>query len=99
MRPPSNSGTLNERRMPSGKQILLSLLRTYSQLGVEDPAREEATDRLKAGLLLHGSTAEETWAKVERVAWLQADRSQGLGLARTGIGTHAEYDRVDAAKV
>jgi hypothetical protein len=70
--------------MPSGKQILLSLLRTYSQQGVDPTNLSEATDRLRAGLLLHGSTAEETWAKVERVAWVRADRVQGLGLERTG---------------
>lgn len=71
-------------KMPSGKQILLSLLRTCSQLGVDPKSQSEATERLKAGLLLHGSTADETWAKVERVAWLRTERVQGLGLARTG---------------
>lgn len=70
--------------MPSGKQILLSLLRTYSQQGVDAIAQGEVTDRLKAGLLLHCSTAEETWADVERVAWVREDGVQGLGVARTG---------------
>jgi hypothetical protein len=57
--------------MPSGKQILLSLLRTYSQQEVTATTQHEATDRLKAGLLLQCSTAEETWATVERVAWIR----------------------------
>lgn len=70
--------------MPSGKQILLSLLQTYSQQGVDAIAQPEVTDRLKAGLLLHASTAEETWAQVERIAWVRGEGVQGLGVARTG---------------
>src|SRR6478735_2541230 len=85
--------------MPSGKQILLSLLRTYSQQGVDAITQREVTDRLKAGLLLHGSTAEETWAMVERVEWVREDGVQGLGVARTGTLALAIFEALVADHV
>ena len=76
--------------MPSGKQILLSLLQDCSQRLVEGEELEEVTDRLKAGLLLHGSTPDEMWFHAERVAWISKIEDgeitkQGLGLKDKGI--------------
>ena len=42
--------------MPSGKQILLSLLSEYSQNQTPEKQSLEVTERVKAGMLLHGST-------------------------------------------
>lgn len=76
--------------MPSGKQILLSLLKDCSQRLVEGAEIEEVTDRLKAGLLLHGSTPDEMWFHVERVAWLSEIEKgeitrQGMGLSDKSV--------------
>ena len=71
--------------MPSGKQILLSLLQDCSQRLVEGAEIADVTDRLKAGLLLHGSTPDEMWFHAERMTWLSKVEDgeitkQGLGL-------------------
>ena len=72
--------------MPSGKQILLSLLQQYSQRPLDVEEAREATERLRAGLLLHGSTADESWGRAERIAWVgRPDGVQGLGLERENL--------------
>lgn len=80
--------------MPSGKQILLSLLTEYSQRKTASADLETATQRIKAGLLLHGSSSNAMWKMVDQMAWL--DRlnetegrpsylsGQGLGLKKSG---------------
>lgn len=55
--------------MPSGKQTLLSLLTEYSQKYSEDSDLDEISDRVKAGLLLHGSSSNSMWKTVEDIAW------------------------------
>ncbi|MEW7280399.1 hypothetical protein ABW636_17545 [Aquimarina sp. 2201CG1-2-11] len=76
--------------MASGKQILLSLLSEYSQKKTAKQQLEKITERVKAGLLLHGSTAKFMWPTVEQLTWVeqtpdieQGDnevKKQGLGL-------------------
>ena len=76
--------------MPSGKQILVSLLSEYSQKKTVKNQLEKITERVKAGLLLHGSTAKLMWPTVEQLTWIeqtpdieQGDdevKKQGLGL-------------------
>lgn len=86
--------------MASGKQILLSLLQEYSQKKMNGEELAEATDRIKAGLLLHGSSAHYMWGLVERFGWLNKNEliddeergeiegnveCQGIGLAKSKI--------------
>lgn len=81
--------------MPSGKQILLSLLSEYSQKQTSTDELEEVTQRVKAGLLLHGSTSNYMWKATDKVAWVQETveveqtdaefNTQGLGLADSGL--------------
>ena len=71
--------------MPSGKQILLSELQKLSQHRLSPAELEVASDRFRAALLLHGSTADSAWPTVERVAWLDQDGNQGPTLASNGV--------------
>ncbi|WP_411846036.1 hypothetical protein AAFN60_21225 [Roseibacillus persicicus] len=72
--------------MPSGKQILLSLISEISQrksTGLEAPS---ITEQLRASLLLHGSTAADRWHEVADVEWsTEGDSRQGLALKKSGI--------------
>ena len=81
--------------MVSGKQILLSLLGEYSQKKTPNQQLEKITERLKSGLLLHGSSAKFMWSTVEQLTWIeqktdiyQGDdevKKQGLGLKDSGL--------------
>ena len=81
--------------MPSGKQILLSLLSEYSQKQTPANEIEHVTQRVKACLLLHGSTSNYMWRVTDKLAWLQETdeveeieteyNTQGLGLAESGL--------------
>jgi len=81
--------------MASGKQILLSLLTEYSQKKTEQDQILEITERIKAGLLLHGSTAKFMWPTVEELTWVEKTpnielgdsevKQQGLGLQNTDL--------------
>ena len=76
--------------MPSGKQVLLDILSTSSQMLQGSNSIRETSDQVKAGLLLHGSTAERTWCEVEKMDWLSSkdeDGSirQGLGLSTQNL--------------
>ncbi len=72
--------------MPSGKQILLAELQRLSQIRLTKAQLSDATDRFRAGLLLHGSTADSAWPTVERVAWIeQKEGIQGPGLINENI--------------
>ena len=72
--------------MPSGKQILLAELQRLSQTKLTTEQLLEATERFRAGLLLHGSTASSAWPTVERVAWIeQQEGIQGPGLVKENI--------------
>ena len=72
--------------MPSGKQILLSLLQRFSQQPQETADLDLVSDQVRAGLLLHGSTSEETWLRIERMAWLSEEDSAGRIRQGLGIG-------------
>ncbi|GAA5497135.1 hypothetical protein Rhal01_03325 [Rubritalea halochordaticola] len=72
--------------MPSGKQILLSEITRLSQTKLTEQELEAATERIKAGLLLHGSTADSAWPTVEKFAWIEKEPGiQGPGLANDDI--------------
>jgi hypothetical protein len=53
----------------SGKQILTLILSELSTKITPDEELSKATDYLRAGLLLHGSTAYETYEKVSKLTW------------------------------
>ncbi len=71
--------------MPSGKQILLSVLTELSQHAEGTGRPSDATDALQSALLFHQSTAEETWPKVANTCWLSETEADGV-LVREGIG-------------
>ncbi len=82
--------------MPSGKQILIAELQRFSQMGLTNEQLSEATERFRAALLLHGSTASSAWPTVERVAWIEHLKGiQGPGLIKEDIYL---ADLVDALK-
>ncbi len=55
--------------MPSGKQVLLHLLKKYSLTFQEEHALQEVSEDLRVALLLHGSTPPEMWYNVENIEW------------------------------
>ncbi len=65
----------------SGKQILSKILADLSTTMTPPEALPEATRRLRAGLLLHGSTASESFDHAGRLAW------------RSGIDGHSRVWR------
>lgn len=72
--------------MPSGKQILLAELQRLSQIRLTSEQLSEATERFRAGLLLHGSTASSAWPTVEKVAWIDKQEGiQGPGLIKENL--------------
>jgi len=88
--------------MPSGKQILLALFSKFSQEFQEAGALQHVSDVMRAGLLLHGSTAEETWFKVARAAWLSEEDKdghvrQGLGLEKQRIFLSDLFEEITAS--
>ncbi len=71
--------------MPSGKQILLELMSRYSLRRHDAGELDDVSARFIAGLLLHGSTAEETWIALDRIGWIEGESEwrgfrQGPGL-------------------
>lgn len=70
----------------SGKQILLKILNALSTRSTPEAERSAATQALRAGLLLHGSTADENLAAVSRLEWASA-RDAEHTLWRQGIAT------------
>lgn len=79
--------TVDKIRGGSGKQVLnlillelsTRLLRTRKQLA-------QATEKLRAGLLLHGSTADQTVNDVGRLVWASSQDENG-NIWRQGIAT------------
>jgi hypothetical protein len=53
----------------SGKQILLQILSELSTRVTAERGLAQATRRLRAGLLLHGSTADESFESASHVSW------------------------------
>ena len=54
--------------MASGKQILLSILKELSQNGSSE-WNTDSSNNIRAGFLLHGSSAKYMWPLVERLSW------------------------------
>jgi hypothetical protein len=72
--------------MPSGKQILLAELQRLSQKRLPKEQLAAATERFRAGLLLHGSTAASAWPTVEKIGWIEEQEGiQGPGLIKENI--------------
>lgn len=81
--------------MPSGKQILLALLTEHSQNRTVSEDMQTVSERIKAGILLHGSSSNAMWKMVDEVAWIdQLNKTegrasylekQGLGLEQSGL--------------
>ena len=78
--------------MKSGKQILLWLLSQYSQKFINRDEIGNISNRIKAGLLLHGSSSEEMFEMVEKTTWITKDLihieniENNLGHYRQGLG-------------
>jgi hypothetical protein len=74
--------------MPGGKQILLEVLRELSQQRTDASDLGEASERVGAGLLLHGSTGGAAWEAVDDFSWSSSLNQDGeptkQGLALTG---------------
>jgi len=67
----------------SGKQILLRILRDLSGKKIPEEFLEDSTDRIRAGLLLHGSTSEENFEKAKTIRW--ANSLSDGALERQGL--------------
>ncbi len=83
----------------SGKEILLSILGDLSTKQLKREELPDATSRLRAGLLLHGSTAEESFESASRVIWASEENNdgvqrQGIALANGMTFITDLYDRV-----
>ena len=55
--------------MASGKQILLHLLRKYSLQKTKNEDLADASEDIRVGFLLHGSTPKEMWYNVDTIEW------------------------------
>lgn len=78
--------------MPSGQHILLSLLSEYAKSKTPSEELEDVSDRLKAGLLLHGSSSNAMWKTVDELTWISVTdenkndtKRQGLGLKQQNL--------------
>ena len=68
----------------SGKQVLLQILSKLSTKVTAEHDLAKATRRLRAGLLLHGSTADESFESASRVCWASRYDEDGV-LGQQGI--------------
>lgn len=68
----------------SGKQVLLQILSELSTKVTAEHDLAQATRRLRAGLLLHGSTADESFESASRVSWASKRDEDGV-LGQQGI--------------
>lgn len=68
----------------SGKQVLLQILSELSTRVTPEHDLAEATRRLRAGLLVHGSTADESFESASRVTWASGHDEDGV-LEQQGI--------------
>ncbi len=90
--------------MASGKQILLSSLIESSQKFQKEGETESVSEELKAGLLLHGSTASFMWKMVEKLGWINQRivideevgdiEKQGLGLAKQNVLLSVIFEKI-----
>jgi hypothetical protein len=68
----------------SGKQVLLQVLSELSTRVTAEHELAQATRRLRAGLLVHGSTADESFECASQVAWASGYDEDGV-LEQQGI--------------
>lgn len=68
----------------SGKQVLNCILNELSTRLTPEDKLSEASDRLRAGLLLHGSTSDDAYEAVSRLAWASSQADDG-DINRQGI--------------
>ncbi|WP_041598735.1 hypothetical protein [Hahella chejuensis] len=61
-------------RKGSGKQILLKILYELSTKLIDKEELPAATDRIRAGLLLHGSTSETNFDLVSKLHWSSSEK-------------------------
>ncbi len=71
----------------SGKQILGRILAALSTKTTNDKDLSIATQRLRAGLLAHGSTADENYEMAGRLVWSNSKDDEGK-VWRQGIALH-----------
>ncbi len=69
----------------SGKQILNRILARLSTRMTPESELESATDAIRAGLLFHGSSADETAEVVSRFAWKSSIDERDGSVWRQGI--------------
>ena len=55
--------------MASGKQVLLHFLKKYSLQKTKKEDLTEASENIRVGFLLHGSTPKEMWQIVDTIEW------------------------------
>ncbi len=71
----------------SGKQVLLQILYDLSTHAQAEGQLETASRRLRAGLLLHGSTADESYESAARLRW--ATELDEFGDLLQGVATQS----------
>ena len=79
--------------MKSGRQILIHLLNEYSKKFQEKEFEETISDRIKAGLLIHGSSSQQMFEFVEKSAWITQNLivdSKDCGAQRQGLGLKSQ---------
>lgn len=71
-------------RKGSGKQILMKIL---EEISTSDVSVEEATRKLRCGLLLHGSTSLDDFSNAKRLSWVEkidrfGTKTRAIGLEK-----------------
>jgi hypothetical protein len=61
----------------SGKQVLLRILTELSTRITPEGDLPRATQRLRAGLLLHGSTADDSYERSSQIVWASRRGPEG----------------------
>ena len=76
--------------MPSGKQILLEVLRDTSQSLTSGSNIEDVAERIRAAMLLHGSTGGEAWNDADDLTWASECDGEGRVL-KQGLALKQGY--------
>ena len=72
-------------RNGSGKEILNKIISVLSTIKFEEDELDSATRKIRAGLLLHGSTSEENFDLVSRLVW--GSSKENGEVCRQGLAT------------
>lgn len=83
----------------SGKQMLLAVLRELSLRKMSEDELASATRRIRAALLVHGSTADESFLNVSRLSWASdgdddSVERQGLATAKGQVLVSDVFERI-----